>query len=285
MHLLAASGGGAFIRRRLFRALALTAVALASTHASARAQFRVLPEHSSAAFNHLLYDIAGAEPGTRLPLALAVAPGYRPSPAVVQDFSTSALGPDTRPPAGALSREDLARDRTGDPTLDRDLYARQNLYARWSMMYAASAAVDGRLETAWSEGAPGQGLGEILVIPIPAGTRLEIFSGFALRDDLWQRNSRPRGVGLTVLAPLSRITTSADVVYQDLVVLARDTALLDDRNGFQPLPLPEYARALARYGNPETGSGAPTLFVAIEILSVYQGTQWADTMISEIRPR
>jgi hypothetical protein len=83
------------------------------------------------------------------------------------------------------------------------------------------------------------------------------------------------------------------------IKLAETEVELNDLNGYQPLPLPEYSPAASRaeviellsslYEEvpeylPPPDTYIPAVFIAVEILSVYPGAAYEDTLISEIKP-
>lgn len=175
-----------------------------------------------------------------------------------------------------------------------------NELANWSCMYGPQRAVDGDPTTAWSEGAPGSGEGEVLVVPLGAGA-VEIWTGFGLSDRLHKRNGRPAEVEVTVLQALTGLANQFDLTVGHLVVLARSRSTLEDYNGYQPLSVPafepitdhaETRQLLAPFFGDEVPSWASypgrvseSLFLAVRILSVYEGSVYEDTLISEIRTR
>ena len=141
--------------------------------------------------------------------------------------------------------------------------------------YAPRSAWDGDPKTAWVAGGGRDGIGEVLIAPKTAD-RLEIWAGYGKSGALFKANNRPKEVRIYLIAGTAKQTDeemeSEATTYSDLRVLGARTATLDDLNGYQPLPLPNASKA------------AGTQFVAVEILSVYRGTKYHDTAISEIRP-
>lgn len=132
-------------------------------------------------------------------------------------------------------------------------------YCAWSSLapqsgndYGPDNLGDGDLRTAWCENAPGHGEGQAIAMVITGGsefTELAIHSGYQKSQSTYQKNSRPRDLRLT----------SWDGV--DMVVT------LADRMGEQRIRLP---RAFA-YSQ-----------IQLEILSVYPGSKWSDTCITEL---
>jgi hypothetical protein len=138
-------------------------------------------------------------------------------------------------------------------------------------MYAASSAFDGDLNTAWSEGAEGNGIGEVLLAPVDTSRDVRIRAGFARNQQLYLWNNRPKGINVYVLQAGTSSGFQYGIAHFDLKVLAKGTYELRDVNEYQILPIP--AHTLDKEG---------AAFVAIEILSVYESTRWTDTCITEI---
>lgn len=116
--------------------------------------------------------------------------------------------------------------------------------------YTAQNAVDGRLDTAWLEGASGPGVGEWIQITFDREVkvrRMTIAPGYFKNAKIWARNNR---------LAAARITFS-DGSFKDL--------RFPDRMEKQVVDLPE----------------TKTNFVKVQISEVYNGTD-PDTAISEI---
>lgn len=169
-----------------------------------------------------------------------------------------------------------------------------------SCMYAADAATDGNLNTAWVEHAPWYGREEVMLFHYRDGSALEIFTGYAATEEYWLKNSRPRRVRLIVLEPTVYAERERDIRITAFRVAGRGEYDLEDVYGFQPLPLPPYrpatpdrltadaSRLASRYGAvpgalAALAGGDRLLFVALEILDYYRGEVWDDNAISEIR--
>lgn len=171
-----------------------------------------------------------------------------------------------------------------------------------SCMYGPERAVDGDPRTAWCEGAEGNGEGEILVVPLGNAHvhvgEIEIWSGFGRSDALHTLNGRPRTVRLYVIEALSGLVNQFDTTLQNFVKLAESEVCLEDLNDYQRIELPDYSPitdpAERRVILEENFANVPepwldpihgdAIFVAIEIVDVYEGTRWQDTLISEVRP-
>lgn len=129
--------------------------------------------------------------------------------------------------------------------------------------YGAKNAFDSKLSTAWIEGAKGDGVGEwveFTLNPRPVSdqnlevTQLAIFNGYRKNRDLWRKNGRVRRLRMSVNGkPQSEIALADSFAYQKVVL--------------KPIPIPKRGRPLV---------------VRFTILSVYPGTTYRDTALSEI---
>ncbi|NBC28828.1 MAG: hypothetical protein GVY29_02425 [Spirochaetes bacterium] len=186
-------------------------------------------------------------------------------------------------------------DGEGD---NEELYYWRQEVAAWSCMYGPERAVDGDPSTAWSEGAPGDGDGEMILVRIGESKGAEIWTGFGLSDRLHRRNGRPRELRVHVLQALTGAANQYDLTMGHLVKLAEGEVELKDVNGWQELPLPTFEPIRDRR---EVETALRTFFEAVppnllvpehleapiylglEITSVYPGTAYNDTLISEVR--
>lgn len=137
--------------------------------------------------------------------------------------------------------------------------------------YAAMNLTDGDPSTAWCEGTTGEGIGEAALVEWtgkPGG--IEVRNGYARSADTFANNGRARRIEVIVLGPGTALPVQGDVV-EAVAVIARHEVDLADRNEGQPVALPPLP------------TGASPGFVAIRILSVWPGTKWQDTCISELR--
>lgn len=156
---------------------------------------------------------------------------------------------------------------------------------RWTCTYGPTQVVDGDPATAWSEGVDGPGIGEVLIVPLPPGDGpLRIHAGYGKSPERHQENARPRRVEVALLGPGWHPPVMGEL-RSTLPVLGRHEVELEDRNGWQPLPLPTWSTPTD--WDPERPPGwkietQEPAFVAIRVLSVYEGSRWQDTCISEI---
>jgi len=187
------------------------------------------------------------------------------------------IGPTTRNPtphedsfANAISSSHLAAPGAA-PAADADPLIGDRPKDQWSCTYAAPAAIDGNLKTAWVEGAPGPGVGEVLLVPITS-QKLEIAIGCSAAPEYFAMNNRPKDVEVSLLYATEKLGVQTGFVYvaQPVTTIA---VALEDTPGWQPLPLPPY----------EGGDADAQQFVAITLGGVYPGSTYQDTCISEIR--
>ena len=130
--------------------------------------------------------------------------------------------------------------------------------------YDASHAHDLNLDSAWVEGAKGDGIGEYLEYtvrvtsgPHPADaaiTNLIVFNGYRKSRDLWRKNNRVRRLRVTMNGRPYGVVTLADA-YSEQNVRLHD------------IKLPPHAK---------------TLRLRFTVESVYPGTTYHDTALSEL---
>ncbi|HAA14396.1 MAG TPA: hypothetical protein DCE41_23030 [Cytophagales bacterium] len=182
-------------------------------------------------------------------------------------LSTSILMPSGTPP------------NQGDEGEDNEDLLQDTPYESWTCRYSAGNLQDGDPATAWVEGKDGQGLGEVIIIPcLDLSQPVEIWSGYGKSKNLFQFNSRPKEIEIAILDTNSQIMyTQYGNEYLNLKVVKKGRQTLEDLNGYQSLYLPTLTD---EYYTDENITGR---FLAIKILSVYPGSKWEDTCISEVR--
>jgi hypothetical protein len=74
-------------------------------------------------------------------------------------------------------------------------------------------------------------------------------------------------------------------MQQDLPLLGRLVIALQDTRGWQDLTLPPTTDMSITAPNTGRDVQQTPSYLAVRILDVYPGTQWPDTVISEIRAR
>lgn len=119
--------------------------------------------------------------------------------------------------------------------------------------YGPENLFDDDLTTGWAEGAQGDGVGELLIVAFDEPTEFRgfrILNGYHKSEELWRSNARVARV---------RVTTPRGEIYEGPV----GDAMRWQNMGFpKPQTLP---------------------WILIEILEVYPGEQYRDTMLTEFR--
>ncbi len=180
-----------------------------------------------------------------------------------EKWSSSMLKPDGTPP----KKLPMERDVLGESLA---------AYDNWSCRYSAYSIVDNDPATAWVEGAEGDGIGEVVVVHVKKNQPLAIWAGLGASGSLFKANNRPRKIRVYVFQAgreRGREAYQSGTTYIRLLLLGRHEVELKDVNGYQPLPLPKHTLRKDR----------GEAFIAIEILSVYPGSKYRDTCISEVR--
>jgi hypothetical protein len=166
--------------------------------------------------------------------------------------------------------------------------------------YGMHLLFDGDNYTGWSEGAAGDGTGEVLWLRMdPEADTLLLKNGFARRKDLFEKNNRVKKVDLSIWSGVlpAGMVTEVGPAY----VIAPETEtrglLLEDTSELreyslpfeQPLPKAggsidseEFLDFAAARGLPEAEERRD-LFLRIEITEVYPGSLWNDTCLTELR--
>lgn len=139
-----------------------------------------------------------------------------------------------------------ARPVAGVPT------ASSSLPPTEGVRYGAANLVDGRVETAWIEGERGSGLGSWVQLDLPAPTpvrALKLWNGYWASGDLWQRHNRVKDLEVTFSDGSKAVFTLKDAHAPEVLVL--------------PAPV-------------------TTTSVKLKVRSVYSGTTFGDTPLSEL---
>lgn len=196
-------------------------------------------------------------------------------------WSSSHLGATGRPPAKPVPVAGQDDDEAG--------YEYYRKYEAWSCMYSALGAMDGDTATAWSEGKKDEGIGEILIVRVDTTKPVRIWNGLGASENLFRANNRVEKARVWALQAkrVRREIGQYEIgtVFQDITAVGSHEIILRDLNGWQPLPLP--ARKKLSFES-EMADGKPVVsladatFIAVEILSVYRGSKYNDTCISEI---
>ena len=185
-----------------------------------------------------------------------------------------------------------------------------------SCTYAPYQLVDGDPQTGWAEGGVGQGVGAEVVIPqrLDLDRPVRIWAGYGKSPDLFEANARPKRVRVTVLRLRLRrdpdahdATGCSFATYVEPVEVAEHEVALEDFNGYQTLPVPEFEvehydeypmewlmmDGTERYLHQQRVDAAEAspyepepweyaYLLKLTLLEVYPGTRYDDTVISEI---
>jgi|GEM_PF-619495 len=122
--------------------------------------------------------------------------------------------------------------------------------------YEAGNVADHDWETAWVEGAGGQGIGETLTLTMDLALpvhHIDILPGYAASEKLWKANSRVAKLEITANGEKTWIVEIPDGGHEKM----------------HKLPLPGYAE--------------PVETLRLRILDVHPGTKYEDTCITSIR--
>ena len=118
-----------------------------------------------------------------------------------------------------------------------------------SCAYAPSNLVDGDPQTGWAEGGAGTGIGAEVAVPalLDLSRPVRIWAGYGKSPELFAANARPKRARVTVLRlRLTPDTEAHDATgcsysnYVEPVVVAEHEVALQDLNGYQDLPVPEF---------------------------------------------
>lgn len=129
--------------------------------------------------------------------------------------------------------------------------------------YKPSNAHDLSSETAWVEGAPGDGIGEWIEYTLPADnpriTTINVINGYVRTKKAWTENSRVKTLEVTVNGK-KHCTLNLKDVYAE-----------------QSFEVPTIG-----YSNRNSFKGKAPIVIRFTIRAVYPGTKYKDTAISEI---
>lgn len=160
--------------------------------------------------------------------------------------------------------------------------------------YGAINLTDADLKTAWVEGEPGNGVGQSVYISVPYDCRtINIFNGYTKSKTLFTQNNRVKNIKVTcyiAINPMGYVTEIANIFLlkpypQNFYFELKD---IDSLQTFafpiSPNNLDEFkAQAKKEYLKVYTEPiNLITVIFQLEIKSVYKGTKYNDTCISEI---
>ena len=196
-------------------------------------------------------------------------------------LASSWLSAEGNPPRTLKANE---KDENGDSWDESEIdWANKNRYDSWTEMYGPGKCFDGKTDTAWCEGKSDDGIGEVVIAWVDVKRPVRIWSGFGKSEKLWKENNRPKDIKVFVIQG-EVIGHSVNSPNYKMKVVGEKTLTLKDVNGWQKLNLDEYKeidseefKKLDPYELSQSGT-----FLAIKILSVYPGTKYKDTLISEV---
>ncbi|TGM20187.1 hypothetical protein EHQ90_03945 [Leptospira stimsonii] len=167
-------------------------------------------------------------------------------------------------------------------------------YVKWSCQYSPSSLVDKDPRTAWSEGVPGDGIGEVVIARIDITKPIKIWTGFGKNEKLYKENNRPRRIKVHGFVALDCSPGAMNFAsYSNFRYADSYEYELSDQNSYQALVISdsilkkyyETKNELTSKGKGESFcdfSNEVLSFIVIEISSVYKGSKYSDTLISEI---
>lgn len=196
-------------------------------------------------------------------------------------LASSWLAAEGNPPKKLQPNE---KDENGDSWDEYEIdWANQFRYDTWTEMYGPGKCFDGKTDTAWCEGVEGDGIGEVVIAWVDVKRPVRIWSGFGKSQKTWQTNNRPKDIKVFIIQG-EIVGQSVNGPNYKMKVIGEKKLTLKDINGWQPLDLGEYNeidvgyyKKLDSYELQKSNT-----FIAVQILSVYPGTKYKDTLISEI---
>lgn len=176
------------------------------------------------------------------------------------------------------------KDENGDSWDEYEIdWANNNRYDTWTEMYGPGKCFDGKTDTAWCEGVAGDGIGEIVIAWVDVKRPVRIWTGFGKSQKTWETNNRPKDIKIFIIQG-EVVGQSVNGPNYKMKVIGEKKLTLKDINDWQPLDLGEYNeidvgyyKKLDSYELQKSNT-----FIAVQILSVYPGTKYKDTLISEI---
>ncbi|TGM98983.1 NADase-type glycan-binding domain-containing protein [Leptospira dzoumogneensis] len=162
---------------------------------------------------------------------------------------------------------------------DEDRVIRRDLI---SCRFSAYYAMDGDSSTAWSEGEEGDGIGEMLIAIVDIRKPIKIWIGFGRSENSFFENNRPKRIRIHAFEAQGFSFGLDNVNLHNNKLLGSSEVELNDVNDYQKLTIPIYQ--LKGISNESTGFEKHFYsFIAIEILEVYKGSKYSDTLISEVQ--
>jgi hypothetical protein len=179
-------------------------------------------------------------------------PGDTPAPPPPRQ---EPLPPPETPPSSPPSRTSLPRP-DASRCIDNGLFdycVSSVLAPQFGFSYGPEKATDGRLDTAWVEGKRGDGIGEWILVGFPQArsvNSVQLLNGYHKNASIYAKNNRVQDIEVRTSNGVSQFET------------------LSDSSGPQTVQLQDTD---------------PIEWVQIVIRSVYRGSKYRDTAITELR--
>ena len=126
-----------------------------------------------------------------------------------------------------------------------------------------------------------------MIVKLDDPTSLRVRNGYQKSDARFAENGRVRKVEVVLLGQ-GWMPPVQGSLWADLPVLGRHEVELKDTDGWQSVALPETGPPSEWKPDNPKWAGDPSQqqpsFVALRILSTYDGTRWKDTCLSDIAP-
>ncbi|PJZ48482.1 NADase-type glycan-binding domain-containing protein [Leptospira saintgironsiae] len=151
-----------------------------------------------------------------------------------------------------------------------------------SCLYSPYSLMDKDVSTAWSEGVEGDGIGEVVLAYVDVRRPIKIWTGFGKSAALFIANNRPKEIRVHVLESGYYSVGQSNFVLGQFRKLGVHSVILLDLNGYQKLEIPTYKLKGAPSPNKDSKERLYHSVIAIEILSVYKGDKYSDTLITEV---
>ncbi|TGL58714.1 NADase-type glycan-binding domain-containing protein [Leptospira sarikeiensis] len=202
-------------------------------------------------------------------------------PNYYSNWTSSILKPEGVPPKKQIS---FNIDGLGKETV----YTKE--YISYTCKYSPAAAFDNNTGTAWSEGVEGDGIGKYIFAKIDITKPIKIWNGFGKNENLYYKNNRVKDS--TIYIFVSKCNSHADNAraYHNFFFIDKFRFTLQDLNSFQEIKVPnsisEYFKKIHNEAQDSKECGNEsnyTSFIAIQIDSVYKGSSYSDTLITEIK--
>jgi hypothetical protein len=159
--------------------------------------------------------------------------------------------------------------------------------------YPPSACFDGDVVTCWVSGTGTDTSSLYLRLPERDNLVLNLFAGYGKSKKLYELNSRPKSIRLSILAAVNPdgFVSEKAMLYKAVRFSQTQTVQLADRFGIQSIPLDFAPRALAEFKkrvlqqydkNFNIPKADSCLILQMEIVDTRPGSRYKDVCISEI---